>query len=318
MPATGATTSSAAGPRSARRRSTAPRSGGRPRARSRRCPAGPGRSTSTSSPCSARAAARFTVVVVLPTPPFWLATVSTRVCGRRGSGSPTRPASTRSAVSAARAMGVSSTVSGSGTPWSGPTGSVTASSFAVVVPLSSSGFGGVRMEAGVTGVVLWSTSSVRSSSGSAAGGNVSRETWSGSGSPGRPEPPAQCRVWRMFHVKRRAAQEAREHRRRPGPRPPQPADRALRTAAGVADRVGRPPQTGGPHRTCSHSRGWGDGSRQWPAAHRPGRPYAAGRVRHQTAFTGAVVRAPGECLRRPGRPGPAARPGRPGAPPPPS
>ena len=85
------------------------------------------------------------MVVVLPTPPFWLATVSTRVWAGRGNGSPTRPASTRSAVSAARAMGVSSTGSGSAMPWSGPAGSVTASSFAVVVPLSSSGFGGVRI-----------------------------------------------------------------------------------------------------------------------------------------------------------------------------
>ena len=35
--------------------------------------------TSTLSPDWASAAATFTVVVVLPTPPFWLATVSTRV-----------------------------------------------------------------------------------------------------------------------------------------------------------------------------------------------------------------------------------------------
>ena len=34
--------------------------------------------TSTCSPCTASAAARFTAVVVLPTPPFWLAMVKTR------------------------------------------------------------------------------------------------------------------------------------------------------------------------------------------------------------------------------------------------
>src|SRR5690349_22523041 len=40
--------------------------------------------TSTRTPCCASAAARLTALVVLPTPPFWLATVRTRRCGGRG------------------------------------------------------------------------------------------------------------------------------------------------------------------------------------------------------------------------------------------
>ena len=104
-------------------------------------PCGSRSTTSTCRPCRARAAAMFTVVVVLPTPPFWFATVRTRVSSGVGSGSPTRPASTRSAVSAARAIGVSSATSRGSS--SGSTVSVTASSFAVAVPLRSSGLAGV-------------------------------------------------------------------------------------------------------------------------------------------------------------------------------
>src|SRR5436190_7739302 len=40
--------------------------------------------TRTRTPCWARAAARLTVLVVLPTPPFWLAMVMTRRSGGRG------------------------------------------------------------------------------------------------------------------------------------------------------------------------------------------------------------------------------------------
>ena len=40
--------------------------------------------TKTFRPPRVRAAARLTAVVVLPTPPFWLATVSTRGTGGRG------------------------------------------------------------------------------------------------------------------------------------------------------------------------------------------------------------------------------------------
>ena len=51
----------------------------------------------------------FTVVVVLPTPPFWLATTITRVRAGRGSGSLSRrPSRTSSACSTDRASGVES------------------------------------------------------------------------------------------------------------------------------------------------------------------------------------------------------------------
>ncbi len=63
---------------------------GRSRAPSRRCPAGSRSITSVRSPSIARAVATLTVVVVLPTPPFWLATTITRVWTGRGSASPRR------------------------------------------------------------------------------------------------------------------------------------------------------------------------------------------------------------------------------------
>ena len=47
-------------------------------------PCGSRSMTSTVLPAWARAAATLTVVVVLPTPPFWFATVMTRVCAGRG------------------------------------------------------------------------------------------------------------------------------------------------------------------------------------------------------------------------------------------
>ena len=46
--------------------------------------------TRTLRPDCASAAATLTVVVVLPTPPFWLATVSTRVDGRSGEPAPSQ------------------------------------------------------------------------------------------------------------------------------------------------------------------------------------------------------------------------------------
>src|SRR4028119_882645 len=59
-------------------------------------PCGSRSTTSTRMPCRASATARLTVVVVLPTPPFWLATVMTRRAGRRpaagGGGRPGRVA----------------------------------------------------------------------------------------------------------------------------------------------------------------------------------------------------------------------------------
>src|SRR3954468_24852280 len=47
-------------------------------------PCGSRSTTRTRLPCSARATARFTVVVVLPTPPFWFATQSTLGWSGRG------------------------------------------------------------------------------------------------------------------------------------------------------------------------------------------------------------------------------------------
>ena len=77
--------------RPARRRWTGLRRGGRCPAPWRRCPEGRGRSPGHAPPCRASEAARLTVVVVLPTPPFWLATTMTRVCSGRGRPSPARP-----------------------------------------------------------------------------------------------------------------------------------------------------------------------------------------------------------------------------------
>ena len=71
--------------------------------------------TSTFSPDWARAAATLTVVVVLPTPPFWFATVSTRVaggCGKTAAGQGDPPAGVlRDGV---WANGVSSSALGNG------------------------------------------------------------------------------------------------------------------------------------------------------------------------------------------------------------
>ena len=109
MPSTGLRPPRASGrPSTARRRWTGPRRGASTPRAVEALPCGSRSITSTCSPCRASAAARFTVVVVLPTPPFWFATVRIRVSSGVGSGSPTRPASTRTAVSAARAIGVSS------------------------------------------------------------------------------------------------------------------------------------------------------------------------------------------------------------------
>ena len=70
--------------RAARRRRRACRRGARRPARCEALPCGSRSMTSTRLPCSASATARLTVLVVLPTPPFWLATVMIRRCGRRG------------------------------------------------------------------------------------------------------------------------------------------------------------------------------------------------------------------------------------------
>ena len=78
--------------RRARRRRRACRGGASTASAVEALPCGSRSMTSTRSPCWASAAAMFTAVVVLPTPPFWLATTITRVWSGRGSGAPWRPA----------------------------------------------------------------------------------------------------------------------------------------------------------------------------------------------------------------------------------
>src|SRR4051812_9346950 len=70
-------------------------------------PCGSRSSTRTDSPCSASPAARLTALVVLPTPPFWLAIHIRRVAGGGGNGGRSAPERNRTTVSAAAAIGVS-------------------------------------------------------------------------------------------------------------------------------------------------------------------------------------------------------------------
>src|SRR5206468_9253358 len=77
------------------------------------------RSTSkTRYPSSANAAPRFTAVVVLPTPPFWLATARTR-----GSGRSAAIAATSDAGADGAGGGTGSAASGSGSTLDATTGS---------------------------------------------------------------------------------------------------------------------------------------------------------------------------------------------------
>ena len=94
-----------AGPRRARCTPRRCRSGDRRPAPWTRCPAGSRSTTSTREPCIARLAARLTAVVVLPTPPFWLAIVMIR--HERGRGHCWPPARATTAACAALAIGVS-------------------------------------------------------------------------------------------------------------------------------------------------------------------------------------------------------------------
>ena len=71
-------------------------------------PCGSRSMTSVRSPCSASAAATLTAVVVLPTPPFWLAIVKTRCRAGRGSPPLSAACSRRTARSASAPIGVSS------------------------------------------------------------------------------------------------------------------------------------------------------------------------------------------------------------------
>ena len=75
-------------------------------------PCGSRSMTSTVLPAWARAAATLTVVVVLPTPPFWFATVSTRVRGGRGTARPLSVMRLRASSATARASGVCSSAPG--------------------------------------------------------------------------------------------------------------------------------------------------------------------------------------------------------------
>ncbi len=93
--------------RPARRTTTGSPAGARRRARWRRCPGGRGRRRGPAGRPARAPTARFTVEVVLPTPPFWLATTITRVRSGRGNGSPKLMRSrARSSASIARASGV--------------------------------------------------------------------------------------------------------------------------------------------------------------------------------------------------------------------
>ena len=72
-------------------------------------PCGSRSMTRVFRPCSASAAATLTAVVVLPTPPFWLAIVNTRWRGGRGQLRPFAACSRRTARSASAPIGVSAT-----------------------------------------------------------------------------------------------------------------------------------------------------------------------------------------------------------------
>ncbi len=75
-------------------------------------PCGSMSSTRTLSPDCAIAAATLTVVVVLPTPPFWLATVRMRVRGGAGNALPTSEMRRRASSATSTASGVESSTVG--------------------------------------------------------------------------------------------------------------------------------------------------------------------------------------------------------------
>ena len=180
------TSTRAVRPRRARRRSRGCRGGGRSTAPWTRCPAGRGRPRAPAGRAGRAPAAMFTVVVVLPTPPFWLATTITRVRAGRGSGSragvPPGPAA---ACSTERASGVDSSSAGN---------AVAATSAAVRYGGARSGMGpepggvlGWLPSAGAASRGLSSDSAVPGSGD--VGTTVSRETGCSRGPP-------------RFHVKR--------------------------------------------------------------------------------------------------------------------
>ena len=75
-------------------------------------PCGSRSMTRTVLPAWASAAATLTVVVVLPTPPFWLATVITRVCAGRGTVRPLSVIRFRASAATAAARGVRASAPG--------------------------------------------------------------------------------------------------------------------------------------------------------------------------------------------------------------
>jgi hypothetical protein len=82
-------------------------------------PCGSRSTSSTRWPPEASAAAMLTAVVVLPTPPFWLATANTRVRAGCAIGPRRSPAWARSrSCSVALASGVSGSATATGCAWS--------------------------------------------------------------------------------------------------------------------------------------------------------------------------------------------------------
>ena len=155
--------------------------------------------TSTVLPAWARAAATLTVVVVFPTPPFWLATVITRVRAGRGTARPLSVIRRRASAATAAARGVCPSAPGiAAAIWarSSVSSCVGASMRSSRVPA-----GGRR------GIVALARARPHRASGcstAGSGADVSRETRSAPGQPsgvvggpdrrGKPRPGAAVRV----------------------------------------------------------------------------------------------------------------------------
>ena len=184
--------------------------------------------TSTVLPAWASAAATLTVVVVLPTPPFWLATVITRVRAGRGTVRPLRVIRLRASAATAAASGVCPSAPGiAAAIWARTSVSswVGASMRSSRAPVEAAGsvFGAsLRSATGAAGVASGGAvgrgadagadarcrrgcrcGAAVSVAGEDAAGDVSRETRSGPGQPsgvvggpesrGKPRPGAAVR-----------------------------------------------------------------------------------------------------------------------------
>ena len=154
--------------------------------------------TSTVLPAWARAAATLTVVVVFPTPPFWLATVMTRVRAGRGTARPLSVIRRRASAATAAAKGVCPSAPGiAAAIWarSSVSSCVGASMRSSRVPAEAGG-ASVRWPVSDALSSLWCTSGSDT--------DVSRETRSAAGQPsgvvggpdrrGKPRPGAAVRV----------------------------------------------------------------------------------------------------------------------------